>query len=489
MKWHKTGLRSPILATVLAASAALALWLPGPALAAPELTLDACLAEALAANPDLRAAKARIKTAGHKAPQAGALPDPQLSVGYQNEGLNRYTYGNSNDAQWSAGASQAIPFPGKLAAKQNVAEKEAENVAVAYQALRLKTAERVRELYFDLSLAYVNADIIRDKADLFGRIEQAALARYAASLGSRQDVGMAQAEKYMLLERAEMYAQKIESLSAMLAATMGRRSPEGLGRPVSLGADPLPMDLEAWLAAAKNGSADIRSKDKMIEVAQAKETVAKREFLPDFTLGVGYSNKGYPLPNKDLSLPDGSSVSGGERKQFIDMWSAGVSISIPLYFWKKQSEGLKEARSALNEAKYEREAAETMTLGSIRESYAMLKSAEKLAALYKSGLIPKARQDFDLALAAYAGGKTESASVAGKLKNILDFEREYATALAEREKARARLLRLTGQGLPGESPAMVQAAPEQAKTPPEQSHDAPEKAKSASRRAKAAATE
>ena len=87
-------------------------------------------------------------------------------------------------------------------------------------------------------------------------------------------------------------------------------------------------------------------------------------------------------------------------------------------------------------------------MSAVRENYAMFKSSQKLAALFKNGLIPKTRQEFELALASYAAGKSEAAAAAGKLKSLLDYEREYANALVEEAKAKARLSRLIGQGVP-----------------------------------------
>ncbi len=80
----------------------------------------------------------------------------------------------------------------------------------------------MRELYYDLFLAYTNIDLLTDLAALFSRVEDAAVARYAAGMAPQQEVLMAQTEKYMLLEREEMERQKIRSIEAMLNAALGR---------------------------------------------------------------------------------------------------------------------------------------------------------------------------------------------------------------------------------------------------------------------------
>ena len=180
-----------------------AIWLAAPA-AASDLNLQDLIDEALHNSPEILAAKARSAAAGHRVPQASSLPDPMLMTGYQNEGLTGYTYGDSSDAQWMFSASQMFPFPGKLGRKGDMAAAEAAGVAATAETTRLKVVERVKDLYYDLFLAYKTLDILHERAALLSRTEEAALARYSSGMGQQQDVLMAQTEKYMVLEREGM---------------------------------------------------------------------------------------------------------------------------------------------------------------------------------------------------------------------------------------------------------------------------------------------
>ena len=154
-----------------------------------------------------------------------------LMFGYQNEGFDRYTYGEEQGSQWMFGATQQFLFPGKRALKGEMAKLDAESQEAMLELLKLKTVSRVKELYLDLFLAYKNIDLLKDRQDLFLRIEDLALARYSAGKAMQQEVLMAQTEKYMLLEKEVMFQQKIESLEAMLKATIGREGSAALGRP------------------------------------------------------------------------------------------------------------------------------------------------------------------------------------------------------------------------------------------------------------------
>jgi outer membrane protein TolC len=395
-----------------------------------ELNLHDLIEEALQNNPEIRAAEARADAAKYKIPQAKSLPDPMVMVGYQNEGWNKYTYGEMLGAQWMFSASQMFPFPGKRSLKEKMAEKDAESLNAFYAATQLKTIAKVKELYLDLFLAYKNIDVIQNKTSLFSRIEEAALARYSSGMAPQQEVIMAQTEKYMLLEKEEMFKQKIQALEAMLNSTLGREVYTLLGRPAEPRSAPFSATVDELLEKANTNSPEIKAKEQMILGAEAKVAMAKKEYYPDLTINAGVSKR---------------------RGMFEDMWYVANTINIPLYFWGKQRQGVFEAKASLSEAASEREAIKVMIASAIRDNYSMLKAAEKLSELYKGALIPKTYQNFESAIAGYVTGKVEAITVISRLKATLDYELLYWGQVTERGKAIARLEAITGEA-PGVSP-------------------------------------
>jgi outer membrane protein TolC len=416
--WHcNTPFAVPVLLAALVLSFAL------PAAAAEELRLEQLISDALKNNHEIVAAESRLTAAGYRIPQASSLPDPMVMFGYQNEGWKKYTYGEMQGAQWMFTASQMFPYPGKLSLKGEMASKEAESLEAAYQGLRLKTVEKVKELYFDLFLSYKNIDLIQDRRLLFSRIEDAALARYSSGMGLQQEVLMAQTEKYMLLEKEEMLRQKIQSLEAMLNVSLGSEGTATLGRPPELAGTEVTASMEDLLIVHVNHSPFLRGKEKMVAAAALKVKMAEKEYYPDFTLNAGYYKR---------------------AREFEDMWSLTTTINIPIFFKTKQRQAVLEAKTALSETEHEVLAMKSMLSSTIRDNYSMMKSAERLMDLYKDGLIPKTYQDFDAALAGYMSGKTEAITVISRLKALLDFESLYWGQFVEREKAIARFKTVTG---------------------------------------------
>lgn len=403
----------------------IAVFLLGTSAFAQDLRLSDLTQEALKNSPEIQASLSKIGAARYRVPQAASLPDPMFSVGYQNEGFDKYTYGEEQGSQWMFSASQQFLFPGKRALKGEMVQRDAESMEAMHELLKLKTVARVKELYFDLFLAYKNIDLIKDKLKLFLRIEDLTLVRYAAGKAIQQEVLMAQTEKYMLLEKEEMFKQKIQSLEAMLKAAIGRENGPPLGRPIDPVYQPFYLDADDAVKTALSNSPEIKARYKIIEAADTKIRMTQKEYYPDFSINAGYSNR-----------------SG----DFKDMWSATATINIPIFFKTKQEPAVYEAKASYAQAKQELEAVKLMIAAAIKDNFSMLRSSEKLMDLYTNGLIPKNTQDVDLALTEYSNGRTDLIVVISRLKTLLDYQILYWNQFVEREKAIARLQGIT-QGL------------------------------------------
>jgi outer membrane protein TolC len=232
----------------------------------------------------------------------------------------------------------------------------------------------------------------------------------------------------MLLEKEEMLKQRIQSIEAMLNATLGRDATSPLGRPVESGGTDVNVTMEELLSAHVENSPLVKEKEKMVAAAEAKVKMAEKEYYPDFTVNAGYFMRG-----------------GG----FEDMWSLTTAINIPIFYRTKQRQAVAEARAALSISEHELLATKTMLSSTIKDNYSMMKTAEKLMELYRNGLVPKAYQDFEAALAGYTTGKVEAITVINRLKALLDFETSYWGQFVEREKAIARIESIAGISGPG----------------------------------------
>lgn len=394
----------------------------GPA-SADEIRLQDLIDEAMSKSPEVLASGYRAEASKFRIPQAKSLPDPMFMFGYQNEGWKQYTFGESLMSQWMFQGSQMFPFPGKLALKGEMASWESESLAQSLRSTRLKTVQRIKELYYDLFLAYKSIDLLEENTLLYSNIEDAAAARYSSGMGSQQEILMAQSEKYMLLEKKEMFRQKIQSTEAMLNTAVGRDVNAPLGRPAEPPETEYVYTLDELIRAAYENSPEVKEKEKMVSAADAKVRMAKKEYYPDFTITGAVMKKAGP---------------------FEDMWSLQAAFNVPIFYRTKQRQAVNEAEASLSQARSELQATRLMVSSGLRDNYSMLKTSERLMDLYKTGLIPKATQDFEAAIAGYTSGKIEAITVITRLKSLIDSELLYWQQFVEKEKAAARFTAMAG---------------------------------------------
>jgi outer membrane protein TolC len=414
---------------------------PPAALSAPpeeSVTLDELIDEGLRNSPEILAAGSRADAAVYRIPQAKSLPDPMFMFGYQNEGFDRFTLGSAgaSNSQGMTNLSQMFYFPGKRALKGESATRDAESLAALAEAARHRVVAQIKTIFYDLFLAYKTIDILEERTALFSKIEDAAQSRYASGTGTQQEVIMAQTEKYVILEKEEVQRSRIQALQGALNATVGREADAPLGRPALPAPTPFPATLQETIDRAKEHSPELRSRQKMVEGAQAKANLAKKEYYPDVTVGASW----FPR-------------TGG----FVDMWNLTFTVNLPIFYKTKQQQAVGEAQAEYLEAKRELAATELLLASNVRGSFSVVGAADRLMNLYKEGLIPKANQDVQLAFSSYVTGRIDALTAITRIKDLLDYDLLYWNQRVEREKAMAKLHALMG------TEGMVQSSAEVAK--------------------------
>ena len=393
---------------------------------AEDLSLQALIDEALLNSPEILSAKDAWESAAYKIPQAKNLPDPEVMVQYQNEGWDRYTFGEMEGAQWMFSATQMFPFPGKLGIKKAMTQRDAEGFEANYNNIKLRVASRVKTAYYDLYFNHKSLEILNEKRSVLEKIEASALSRYSTGMASQQEVLMAQIEKSMLIEKEQMLGQRLKSGEAEINMILGRNIEAPLGKPPDIKQTAFADSFEELQVKALNNSQVLTVRGKMIKAGEAKVEMAKKEYYPDFNLTASVSKRKDP---------------------FEDMWSLGVGINIPLFYKKKQGMAVLEQKSALSQARHEYEEAKQAVSFELKDNFLMAKTAEALTGLYKDGLIPQAEMALKISMAEYASGKVEMIALLKNLNTLLDSKLQYHSQITEKEKAIAKIEALVGQEL------------------------------------------
>lgn len=394
-----------------------------PVLFAQDLILTDLIATALQNSPEIRAAEARATAMSQKVFMEGSLMDPMLSLGYQNEGLKEYNYGETPDAQWMFSLEQTFPWPGKRSLQEEAALLTAEAEQASAEMVRREVVLKVTQAYHDLVLITKELDLIQARMPLVSQMEDIALKRYAAGTLTQDEVLMAQAEKYMLQEASVMAVSRKESAEAMIRQAMGSADAAPLGRP----SEPMPTVFtytqDELVERVKRESPEIRMKEKLMLASAKRLERSRKEALPDVTVMGKYSSRG-----------------GGME----DMAELTFSVPLPLYYTSRQAPGISEASWMNAVTQRELEASRFKAASEVRDNLAMIQASERIMQLYRHGLIPKSRQAIDAVLASFSSGKLDASMALNKLRAPFDYELTAWQQQVLREKAIARIRAMTG---------------------------------------------
>jgi hypothetical protein len=281
--WHRAVLLpTPWLTLPVLPAAA-----PEAAPPGPEARAEALAREALAQNPDLKALGEAKEAAGTRPRQAGALPDPTVSVLYINDGWNP-SLGEREMTTLGVMASQELPWPGKRDLRRRIAEQEAVPSAERLERQRLAVAAGVRRAFWSLVLAQESLAVLRDEQEVWKETEGVARARYAVGQGAQQDVLPAQVEITRLEQRRAGLEAELEAREAELTRLVGREVKRDEVAGASLVLRPETRDLATLQAAAEAALPELRAVAAAVERGALAVDLARRDFKPDLAVQAGY---------------------------------------------------------------------------------------------------------------------------------------------------------------------------------------------------------
>jgi len=182
--------------------------------------LDEYVSKAVQDNPRLSAALQKVQMVERTIPQAGALPDPQLSLGLMNLPVNSFAFNQEPMTGKTISVMQMFPFPGKLSLATDIAEL---NTAIARwqeQEVRNQIVALVKRVYFDLYAIDRTIETIESNQHLMEQFVSVAETKYATGSGLQQDVLRAQVELSKLGDDLIMWQQKRRSAVAKLNALL-----------------------------------------------------------------------------------------------------------------------------------------------------------------------------------------------------------------------------------------------------------------------------
>jgi outer membrane protein, heavy metal efflux system len=394
--------------------------------ASPPTPLSQLLAEARTNNPQISAADHGARAARQMAPQVTTLPDPkftyqQLSVGSPKPFAG---YTNSDFAYIGVGASQELPYPGKLRARGAVAERDADTKQAEVEVTKTGIADAVKADYLQLAYLQQTLGILRQNEFVLDQLIQDATAHYQVGQGMQQDVLQAQVNRTKIVKKITMHHQLMGQTQAHLKGLLSRDqgSPDIVTE--DLTASPLQRTSDELLAMVRQNNPQIQVDASSIRRQDAQLASARREGKPNFEVGYIYQNtdrkyRDYYMFTFDVRFP---------RKGRVNAEMAEAT--------EKRSESQQTLSAHLQQQ-----------LAEVQEGYVKAVGDEELLKEYREGLIPQSDAAYRATLSAYASNREQFVHVLSYFTDTLNLKLEYAQTLADHEAALAHLETVTGATL------------------------------------------
>lgn len=370
-----------------------------------------------AQNPDLAAARLRIREALGRMNQSGRLANPELEAGFRHDPRMR-------ERSLEIGFTQRFPITGRLALEKQVTLTEYQAAEAEVREVERRIIAEAREAVVQVLAIRQRRDLLREQAGLAGEFAGVLAAAAEKGEGSALDAGQAKLE-------AAGLAVGMRQLDAAETAAVGTLKPLlGIrpGEPLHVGGT-LPEP-----ALPKAGLDPSRRPDFQAAVLGAKaagEGVALEQARRYDDVEAGL----FAAAERTEDVPEGY-----DKEALV-----GLRFKIPLPLWNKNEGGIQEA-----EARKERKELEAVALGrSIRleAEAARAEMVEWARLLDELGgtLIPLADQQSAAAEDAYRKGLGELQAVFRSREKRLELSSARLDALRGFHLARVRYEAAIGQ--------------------------------------------
>jgi outer membrane protein TolC len=410
-------------------------------------------------NPASAAAQHRIHAEHARIGPAGALPDPQVTFGLQRTpemhvmimGTHDFDASHITGAlpgmtEYSMSFGQGLPWPGKLTARENVAQQTARRSEIGAHETILALEADVLEASLDLLLVQARRGLLASQLGYWAATEEAAKAGLDQGGGSASDAIQAMQEQSRIKLRLLELDSQIQDQKDLLNQLAAR----GQDAPIDLGADilnlelPPPPDEKDLLDDLKARSPEWLGSAADIQIADASVRSAKMERFPDFHVGAVMAKAG--------SAPMG--------------WMIEAGVGLPIWSKRKQNKAVTMAQAERNTAGSAQALLGLNMATKARERARAWKLADATARLYEGELIPQGQAALEILIARHQNGGASFGAMVGALNGLLSDQERHLDAVAQIHRIAILQHRASLGGAPAQdSSAAKTAAPKAAAMP------------------------
>ncbi len=390
------------------------------------------VAIAIADNPSLAAMQARFKAMSAIPSQVGTLPDPILSFNALNFPTDTFNVRQEAMTQLQFGISQKLPFPGKLALREEASSFEAEAARDSVDETRLRLVRDVQSSWWTLRYLDYALEIVAKNQVLLDQFVDIARTKYEVGDGLQQDVLLAQLELSQLLDQKIQLTGLRRGEEARLNKLIDRPTENEIVLPESTNLMlPELAEESALFERARQLRPRLAAIRHQIQAAESRVGLAKKDYYPDFMIGAVYGAR----------QGDNPPFIGGER---ADVLTLRLSVNLPLYPKRKRAAAVSQRTSELLNERYALQDELNAAYAEISRASADYLQAREQFSLFDTGIIPQARQTVQSMLAGYQVSEVDFLNLVRSQITLFNYETQYWRSLSAANQALARLYAAVG---------------------------------------------
>lgn len=390
------------------------------------LTLESALAQALSSNPEIAIATSRAD-AEHSAiraqysldnPRLGLMKEKNLSL---MEGPSGPEMGTMN--LWSL--TQEIKFPAKYVLMGSAQKSRAQAADSETFGKKLEIRKKVISAYYGLFVVNRTIALYEAQRESLREVARSAESRHAAGTVPQQDEMKAHVEQTKIEAEIISVQEEKETAEASLVALLNQNSihfelPKNEIAVPKLTKTPLDIrDLD------HSKSSHIKMDQALFEEASTRKSIARWNYAPDFAVSYKKAFSGAPADN----------------------YAIGIELSIPLWFFMKQSSEAATASAQVIAAEKNLERSHLDHTAQVRSLTAKLSSYEKLLLIYQTALIPQTSSTLNSSRLAYQAGRTSFIEFLDSERTLYSVRIAYYRTLLQFVETLTELEMVTGHSI------------------------------------------
>ena len=364
-------------------------------------------------NPRLKSLFNQYLAALEEVPQAGTLPDPQVSFAVFIQPIE--TRVGAQRASFSA--SQMFPWFGILTAQERVAAERAKAKLQQFEDAKLELFKQVKVTYNDLYYLQKATQITQENLELLASFKELARVNFEGARAGFADVLRVEIEEEALQNKLQYLEEGRLPLLTQFEQLLNEELAEPVALPDSLWQEELVLAKDSIFQTILANNPQLEELRYEARAYESQATVAQKMGLPSFTVGGSYTNI---AERTDMKMDN----NGQDAILFPQ-----VGIRLPLYR-KKYRAMEKQALLQQEATRLAEESTRDQLLTELEQLYRNYQDAQRRVALNRR-LADLAERTLGLLQTEFSTGEADFEEIIRLQQQLLDYQLQEEQARIE----------------------------------------------------------